>query len=293
MNIIDSHLHIWQLSRGDYRWLTPELPVLYQDFSLADALSVLNENDVHRSILVQAADSMAETEYLLEMAASQKEHIAGVVGWIDFSSSRAVAHLQRLSENPLLIGVRPMLQDISPVDWILQPQFENVFDKLAVSGLVFDALISAEQLPVIDELAQRHPRLKIVIDHCAKPQLDWQPGEQASQQWYVNLKQVAECANVVIKISGLPSESLSAFTTQPAMDYIQHVFKHFGVERMLWGSDWPVVNQRSHYPQWLAFCMWAAEQLGWDLQQQQLFFADNVSRIYGLSPLDKEDSACQ
>lgn len=124
--IIDAHQHFWKPSRGDYGWLTPELELLYRDFLPRDLKPLLDSCGVEKTILVQAAPTRAETEFMLELA-REHEFIAGVVGWIDFEAADAAAQIGDLSGDPLLLGLRPMIQDIPDVDWILRSQNEAAF----------------------------------------------------------------------------------------------------------------------------------------------------------------------
>lgn len=117
--IIDSHQHVWQLSRGDYGWLTPELTSLYRDFLPNDIEPLFKELGIHGSILVQAAPTVAETQFLLDLAA-QHEFILGVVGWVDMESPEAPQQIKQFAKSPYFLGIRPMIQDIQDVNWMLK-----------------------------------------------------------------------------------------------------------------------------------------------------------------------------
>lgn len=277
--IIDSHLHIWSLARGDYTWLTPDLSKLYFDHQLDDILPLFEQQGVSKCILVQAAPSVAETHYLLTQAQIHSEHVAGVIGWIDFASNQALEQLEELSLEPLIRGIRPMLQDLKPDSWILQAQFAPVFQGLINKGLVFDALVSHAQLPVVYELASRYPELKIVIDHCGKPDLD----NGNHQSWLADLTKLAQFPQISIKLSGLPAQSTAAFNQQHAFKYVSDVICLYGADRVLWGSDWPVVKLASDYRSWLNFCQQCCQTLKLcSLQQASIFYRTAVA-VYGLS----------
>src|SRR6202045_1196853 len=108
---IDGHHHLWTLGRGDYGWLTPELAPIYRYFCLSDLAPHLSATHIEGTILVQAAPTEAETMFLLDIA-ENAEGIRGVVGWTDFDAPNAVARIDALAARKLLVGLRPMVQDI-------------------------------------------------------------------------------------------------------------------------------------------------------------------------------------
>jgi len=268
--LIDAHVHIWQLTRGDYAWLTPDLP-FYRDVTLADYAAATTARAIDAIILVQAAPTVAETAWLLDRAAADPR-VAGVVGWIDVADPTAAATLPGLAACGL-VGIRPMLQDIAPVDWVMAPEFAPVFDALAATDLVFDALIWPVHLPVIAELAARHPDLAIVIDHLGKPGIagrSWQP-------WADDLAALARFANVAVKLSGLWTEARSKDGPSALAPYIAHALATFGGERLIWGSDWPVLTPHVTTDGWYDLCN--------DLLPEATHygvFGENARRIYRL-----------
>lgn len=168
-NMIDSHQHFWQLERGDYAWLKQEPKVLQQNYLPAHLLPLLQQTKVCGTVLVQAEESLDETLFLLDLA-QQNDFILGVVGWLDFDSDRVFDELDKLHQKPKFIGLRPVLQGIAQDDWILAPHRLEVVRKLADLNLSFDALVEPRHLPVLAQLLQQVPGLRLVIDHGAKPQ---------------------------------------------------------------------------------------------------------------------------
>lgn len=245
---VDSHQHFWQLSRGDYNWLKPELTVLYQDFLPKQLERELYENDVSQTILVQAEDSEDEIHFMLAIAEVNK-FVAGVVGWVDMEASNVLEKLEHFCESKYFKGIRPMLQDIDDINWILKDEFTPIFQFMAEKQLTFDALVRDAHLSNIHILACRHPSLNIVIDHCAKPDLSKAP----SDFWKSSLKNVASCENVCVKLSGLlteaPKGQVSVDVIQP---YFDHIIDVFGSDRIIWGSDWPVVKLNGDYDTWIS-----------------------------------------
>ena len=157
MKHIDSHQHFWQLSRGDYSWLTKDLNTLYRDYLPRDITKELSLANVSETILVQATDTVAETEFLFFHAYTHN-FISGVVGWVDMEDPKALKQLSWFRENPYFKGIRPMIQDIDDVDWMLKPQLTPVFKFLEKNFLSFDALVLPKHLANLQTLLKRHPK---------------------------------------------------------------------------------------------------------------------------------------
>src|SRR5262249_37552600 len=123
---IDAHHHVWKLARGDYGWLepTPQLSAIYRDFALADLRPLLRDARIEATVLVQAAPSIAETRYLLDVARESTGLVRGVVGWVDLAARDAEAVLSDLAGDALLKSIRPMLQDLPDPAWILRPEVQ-------------------------------------------------------------------------------------------------------------------------------------------------------------------------
>ena len=143
--IIDAHQHFWQPARGDYGWLKPDLTTLYRDFMPDDLKPVLHRNQVAGTILVQAAPTMAETEFLLRLA-DETPFVLGVVGWVDFSAPSAAEDIARLAAHSKLVGLRPMIQDIPDDDWMLRADLTPAFEAMIAQDLTFDALVLPRHL---------------------------------------------------------------------------------------------------------------------------------------------------
>jgi L-fuconolactonase len=270
---IDAHHHLWTLARGDYGWLTPELAPIYRDFRLADLAPHLAAAHIEGTILVQAAPTEAETLFLLDIA-DNSELVRGVVGWTDFDARGAVARIDALGAQELLVGLRPMVQDIADDDWLLGARLTPLLAAMTRHGLVFDALVLPRHLPKLRELLDRHPDLTFVLDHCGKPRLA--SGEIA--EWQRDIARLAERPNIVCKLSGLVTEAAPGWQIADLRQAVDHVVACFGPQRLLWGSDWPVVNLAGGYAKWFA----AIETLLADLSpdEQAAIFGGNAARIY-------------
>ncbi|MFS1526025.1 amidohydrolase family protein [Microbulbifer sp. 2304DJ12-6] len=242
---IDSHQHFWLLSRGDYDWLGPSFEALYRDFLPDDIRGHLQASDIDQTILVQATDKLAETQYLLSLA-DENAFIAGVVGWVAMDTPAGQADLQKLSQQPRFLGVRPMLQDINDRNWMLKPELDPAFQILLRENLSFDALVKPEHLDNLHTLMLRYPSLSVVIDHGAKP--DIAAGE--FDPWAENISRIAKDTNAYCKLSGLLTEANHSASRAEIQPYMQHLLACFGPQRLMWGSDWPVLNLASDYAHW-------------------------------------------
>jgi L-fuconolactonase len=270
---IDAHHHFWTLARGDYGWLTSELAPIYRDFGAPDLVPHLPAAGIEGTILVQAAPTEAETMFLLDIA-DNTELVRGVVGWTDFDAADGVSRIEALAMRKLLVGLRPMVQDIADDDWLLGPALTPLLTAMARCGLVFDALVLPRHLPRLLRVVDRHPGLTFVLDHCGKPRLA--TGEIAV--WQRDVALLAERPNIVCKLSGLVTEAAPDWQVADLHRAVDHVVKCFGPQRLLWGSDWPVVNLAGGYERWFA----ATETLLADLSSDEkaAIFGGNAARIY-------------
>jgi L-fuconolactonase len=291
---IDAHQHLWRVARGDYRWLRADVPALapiHRDFEPDDLQPLLQAHGVTHTVLVQAADSTAETEFMLQLA-TLHDWIAGVVGWVDLSQPAAVQTLKRWASHPKFKGVRPMLQDLPEHDWIARAPHPEVMACIADLGLRFDALVQPWHLSHLLRFLDRHPDLPVVVDHAAKPQLgtlDASGGWRAdwAGPWRQGMVELAQRRGVHCKVSGLLTEAAGAAraggaagreTLQPVWDLL---VSNFGPGRLIWGSDWPVINLAADYAGWIAL----SEELIGSLppEAQRGVWSDNAQAFYGLT----------
>lgn len=237
---IDAHHHVWRLARGDYHWLTPG-SAIGRDFGLDDLRPQLGE--ISATVLVQAAPTVAETRFLLGVARGSAGLVQAVVGWADLTVPDQV---QGLTPDPLLRGLRPMLQDIAETGWIARDDVAPGLAAMERAGLRLDLLVQPRHLPLLPALAQRHPMLPLVIDHAAKPGIargEWQP-------WADDIRRAAQETPAFCKLSGLVTEAGTGWTVTQLRPYVDHLLACFGPARLMWGSDWPVVTLRAEYQNW-------------------------------------------
>jgi L-fuconolactonase len=223
------------------------LAPLYRNYLPQDLKPLLKASGIDGTIAVQAADTEAETEFLL-LLADQHDWIVGVVGWVDLEAATAPASIERLAQHPRLVGLRPMIQDIEDDSWMLRDRLRPAITAMVARNLTFDALVMPRHLEHLGAFLDRYPDLRVVVDHCAKPEI----AEGAFDVWARQLTQIAKHAGVFCKQSGLVTEAGPDWTPDDLRPYVDHVLKSFGPDRVLFGSDWPVVNLASDYSQWLA-----------------------------------------
>ena len=273
---IDAHHHLWRLSRGDYGWLTPDLAAIHRDFGLEDLEPLLRQAGIDQTILVQAAPTRAETDYLLDVAA-RSALIAAVVGWVDFEAPDAADQVRALAARPKLKGLRPMIQDIEDDGWMMRLDLEPAITAMVANGLTFDALLKPRHLPILPSFADRHPDLAVVIDHAAKP--DIAGGDITG--WARDIRAVAAQTPGKCKLSGLMTEARPGCSIEDLHPVFDVLIDAFGAERLMWGSDWPVLNLNGAYDVWHD----AALALTRDLpaSDQDWIFGGTAEAFYGLA----------
>jgi len=245
--IIDAHHHLWRIGRNGHEWPTPDLSVIHRDFEPADLARTVAGTDVVATVLVQSQPSDLDTEWMLDVAVDS-DLIRGVVGWADLSAPDAPARVRALARRPKLKGLRPMLQGLAQDDWILRPEIRPAITAMTDEGLSFDALVFTRHLPSIVALAKAFPSLAIVIDHAAKPPFAT-PADMTS--WRARILDAARCPNIACKLSGLFTELAPGQDQAEIAPSADHLLSVFGAERLMWGSDWPVVDLAGSYATWL------------------------------------------
>jgi L-fuconolactonase len=246
--IIDAHQHLWQIGRNGHEWPTPDYAAIYGDYVADDLKRVTAECGVTGTVLVQSQPNDTDTDWMLSVAAHESL-IKGVVGWADLTAPNAPDRIAHLARQPKFKGLRPMLQGMADSEWILRSEVQPALDALMRLGLTFDALVVPRHLPALDRLARTRPGLRIVIDHGAKPPIA-QSDANANQVWRDDMRALARHENVVCKLSGLITEASPHQGLERVKPYADHLLDVFGPNRLMWGSDWPVIDLRISYRQW-------------------------------------------
>jgi L-fuconolactonase len=284
--VIDSHLHLWDLQRSAYSWITPELGPLHTTITADRAEAELAAAGVDRAVLVQAEDSVTDTEFMLEVAA-ERGWVAGVVGWVQLDDPAvAAAQLDRFAADPAFRGVRHLVHDDPRDDFLALPSVRTSLGLLAERGLPYDVPDAwPRHLTATADLAGALPGLTVVLDHLGKPP----HGKPDFPRWREAFTAVAARPNTVAKVSGLQvrGEPFTAAAIRPAWDAALELF---GPDRLLWGSDWPMTLLTAGYAgTWEV----VAELLGELTDEEQgKILTDNAQRVYGLAPTNSEEEPC-
>lgn len=266
---IDAHQHFWLLKDRAGEWPPPELSEIYRDFMPADLQPHLQAAAVDGTILVQTMERTEDTDFMLALA-DQHDFIKGVVGWVDLSAPDAPKQIAMRAAHPKLKGLRPMLQDLPDDDWIADERLDSALDAMMEHTLAFDALVKPRHLKGLLKRVERHPGLRVVIDHGAKPEI----ADGRFIEWQKDMAALSAHQTVHCKLSGLLTEA-GAQKPEALRPYIETIFDLFGAERVLWGSDWPVLGLAGHYAGWLGLCEAIVPQ-----QHHAAVFGANAAKFY-------------
>ncbi|WP_409342440.1 amidohydrolase family protein [Paenibacillus sp. MBLB4367] len=275
---IDAHQHYWLLKRGDYGWLTPEAGVLYDDYMPDRLRPELEKCGIQRTIVVQAAQTVQETEFLLELC-EKEPTLAGAVGWLDLESESWLSDYERLLQNRYFVGIRVMMQEEADDRWIVKPQVVKALKRLAADRFPVDLLMNTRHWPHVLEMLEQVPDLRGVVDHIAKP--DIKSGKL--YPWKEQMAKIAKFPNIYCKLSGMVTETdHQQWKPSDLKPYITHAIDVFGTERVMFGSDWPVCLLAADYSQTYQ----ALERVlpeTFDAFSMDQLFGLNAMRFYKLS----------
>jgi len=245
---IDAHQHFWDLERFQYAWMPPAPSPLRRNFLPRQLEPILTRNRFDGSVVVQAHTLLAETDWLLELAEANA-FIRGVVGWVDLADPRLGAELDRLQRHPKFKGVRHPVHDEPDVNWLMREDVLRGLNELARRDLPYDLLLRPPHLPLVPRIAERVPRLRMVIDHIAKPLI----AAQQLDGWAQDIEAAAHTPQIWCKLSGMITEDdphqIKAERLRP---YVAHVMSCFAPERLMFGSDWPVCLNAGSWKEVLA-----------------------------------------
>ncbi len=273
---IDAHQHFWLLKDRAGAWPPSDLAEIHRDFLPAQLAPLLQQHGVDATVLVQSLPSVADTLFLLDLAQHQP-FIQAVVGWVDLKSADAARQIDMLAAYPKLKGLRPMLQDLPDDLWISDPALAPAIAAMQRHHLSFDALVLPRHLPALLSFARHYPELPIVIDHAAKPRIA--SGELAP--WREHMSQLARLPHVYCKLSGLATEAAPDWQENDLKPYVDHLLDAFGAQRVIWGSDWPVLNLAADYGRWMTTSESLLAHL--DEPSKRQIFGLNAQKFYRLT----------
>jgi L-fuconolactonase len=264
--IIDAHHHFWQIDRGDYGWMSPDLAPLLRDFGPEDLAPLNASAGVTRTVLVQAAETEAETEFLLRIAACT-DFVAGVVGWLDMTAPDFVARLEHYAAEPGWLGLRPMLQDHEPA-LIESSAFRSALAEIAVRDVAFDILTLPRHLPAFLAALEAVPGLRGIVDHLSKPDMT----RPESGPWAQDMARLARHPRIMCKVSGLVTEAGADWSAARIRPFVRHAADIFGPDRLVFGTDWPVCTLAASHGEVVEL---ARTLLG------EIYGADDLQKIFG------------
>ncbi|MGF1557997.1 MAG: amidohydrolase family protein [Flavobacteriaceae bacterium] len=243
--IIDAHQHFWKYDSIKHSWISESMAVLRNDFLPADLKKIYAENGVDGCVAVQVDQTLDETDFLLDLA-QENDFIKGVVGWVDFRAKNIDMMLEHYQPKKKLKGFRHIVQEEADHNFLLRPDFVTGISYLEKYDFVYDILIFPHQLGASLELIKKFPHQKFIIDHLAKPYIK----DGFFDGWALLMTEIAKHENVYCKLSGMITEAdFNSWKPEQFKPYIDLVFRAFGPERLLYGSDWPVCLLAGNYGQ--------------------------------------------
>jgi L-fuconolactonase len=277
MTIIDSHQHVWDPTRARYDWLTAELAPINRPIGFDELRPELRQAGIDATVLVQSADNDDDTDLMLRTAEIHPE-IAAIVAYVPLARPDIAAErLTVLRRNPRVVGIRNLIHDIPDPDWLLRPDVDEGLGVLEDAGVTFDLVsVLPRHLEHVPTLSERHPRLKIVIDHLSKPPI----GLNDTEPWWSLIGRAADNPLVHAKVSGLYSATAdsAAWTVDTVRPFVARAIEVFGVDRLMYGGDWPVSLLSGGYQRvWKGLSAILAEL---DHEERRQILGETAKRFY-------------
>lgn len=255
MRCIDTHVHIWNFNRAEYAWLRGNTSLLGRSYLIGELEAQRQAAGVTEGLLVQAANTEEETQYMLEVA-EETPWLKGVVGWLPLTKPAEVERILATgyATHRLFKGVRHLIHDEPDAKWLLQPPVLESLALLAVAGLPYDVVgILPAHLETVLKVADKVPALSLVLDHLNQPPI--KSGEKFGR-WGELMAEAAKHKNVYAKISGLGTTAGKgeAWGEEDIKPYLSFALESFGAERCFCGGDWPVSLLAGPYTHaWLVY----------------------------------------
>lgn len=274
--VIDSHVHFWKYTRTQLPWIDNSMKILQKDYLPAELELTLKRNHVDGCVAVQAATEEVETRFLAELAETHPV-IKGVVGWTDLRSKNVETKLSELKRYSSIVGIRHIVQS-EPDDFMYDEKFRAGISFLKQFGFTYDILIFPKQLNAAVDLVRAFPDQVFVVDHCAKPVVK----NKEMEEWQKGITDLAMFPNVSCKLSGLITEAnWKEWSPADFYPYLDIVFQSFGTDRLMFGSDWPVMLLSGIYVQWKSLLeKYMEKHLP---EERDQVFGLNAHRVYNLN----------
>jgi L-fuconolactonase len=276
---VDSHQHFWRYDAGRHAWITPEMSAIRRDFLPGDLAPLLASAGFDGCVAIQADSTEAETDFLLRVAA-EHSFIRGVVGWVDLLAPDLKSRLARFRDRPQLRGFRHIAQAEAD-DFLARDDVARAIATLGDLGYTYDILIYPRQLAAAENLVERCPGTRFVLDHGAKPAI----ARREMLQWQRGIERLARHPNVACKVSGLATEATwNSWTFTDLEPYFDAIATAFGPTRAMVGSDWPVCLVASEYSRWIDTVNQFAERFS--PAERDALFGGTAVDVYGLEAPD-------
>jgi L-fuconolactonase len=276
---LDAHHHVWDLTVRDQPW-TAGRPALRRSFEVADLRPFLIHNGIGATILVQTITVPEETPELLALASTEPV-IAGVVGWVDLTAPDLpdrLASLRALPGGGRLAGIRHQVQEEPDPRWLCRRDVRGGLAAVGAAGLVYDLLVTAEQLPAVIETVRALPEVRFVLDHAGNPPVATEPG----QLWRTRLRELGTLPNVAVKLSGLVTRGYPGPVLPDVLrSWTDLLLGTFGPDRLMFGSDWPVCTLSASYDEVMRTAERATKELS-DSERADIF-GRTAARSYGVT----------
>ncbi|WP_298769525.1 amidohydrolase [uncultured Shewanella sp.] len=241
---IDGHQHFlnYPLFPNDYPWMVDQYAVLKNEYAPEQLSSTLTQCNIDGTVVVQARQSLQETDWLLSLA-NQYPWILGVVGWIDLCDEALSEQLNHYHTHTKLKGFRHLIQDEHDAHFMLNDNFQRGISTLQTYHYTYDLLIKPFHLPATIELVSNFPKQQFIINHMAQPNVK----HQTLSGWKDEIEKLAEHKNVYCKMTFITSELANNWSEKDFHLYFDIILNAFGEHRLVYGSDWPVSLIKASY----------------------------------------------
>jgi len=274
---IDTHQHFWKYDPNKDGWITDDMSLLQKDFLPDDIYPVLIHNQITGCVAVQADQSATETAFLLDLA-GRSHFIKGVIGWVDLKDGSLSDKLEFYKGFKKLKGFRHVLQAEKDPKFMISKQFYHGISLLGSFDFTFDLLLTPGQLPFAKKLVGDFPNQRFILNHLGKPYIK----DKALAEWSKDIEELAKLENVCCKVSGLLTQAgWYCWKAEDIFPYIDVAVNAFGVERLMFGSDWPVCTLAGGYNNYLTLLNNYFEQFS--LADQAKFWGENACSYYDIT----------
>ena len=277
--IIDGHVHFWDIGRREDILIVRLRPELQRDYLPRDLWPLAEAHGVERVILVQAAPSPEHTRWCLDLA-KREERVAGVVGWVDLEASDVLDVLSAYRAEARFVGIRAMANRMAEPDWLMRPAVRTGFSALARLDLSAELLLRPVHWRACLDLCRALPDLRVVIDHGGNP--DIQAG--GFESWATWITEIGRTPSASSKVSGLIHAAGSGWTVEQLRPFFGHLLERLGLKRLMFGSDWPVVNLAGNYHVWWETLCQLMDAFGLGAAERDALFGGTAVDIYRLPP---------